>query len=99
MAWCALLGGSNTANPSPSPSPNLTLIPTLTSDTVNSDAEDDPDSPIAGMPVVRVWEAGLVRARRTVAAPSSWHAMVLAGVEASSPHLGVRPVLFSPEDH
>ena len=30
------------------------------SDTVNSDAEDDPDSPIAGMPVVRVWEAGLV---------------------------------------
>jgi NAD/NADP transhydrogenase beta subunit len=60
MAWCALLGGSNTANPSPSPSPNLTLIPTLTSDTVNSDAEDDPDSPIAGMPVVRVWEAGLV---------------------------------------
>ena len=60
MAWCALLGGSDTANPSPSPSPNLTLIPTLTSDTVNSDAEDDPDSPIAGMPVVRVWEAGLV---------------------------------------
>ena len=37
-----------------------TLTPTLTSDTVNSDAEDDPDSPIAGMPVVRVWEAGLV---------------------------------------
>ena len=28
------------------------------SDTVNSDAEDDPDSPIAGMPVIRVWEAG-----------------------------------------
>ena len=37
-----------------------TLPPTLTSDTVNSDAEEDPDSPIAGMPVVRVWEAGLV---------------------------------------
>ena len=27
------------------------------SDTVNSDAEDDPDSAIAGMPVIRVWTA------------------------------------------
>ena len=27
------------------------------SDTVNSDAEDDPASPIAGMPVLRVWKA------------------------------------------
>jgi hypothetical protein len=47
----------------------------------------------------RVGGTGLVRPRRAVAVPSSWHAMVLAGVEASSPHLGVRPVLFSPEDH
>jgi len=30
------------------------------SDTVNSDAEDDPGSAIAGMPVIRVWEAGNV---------------------------------------
>ena len=30
------------------------------SDTVNSDAEDDPGSPIAGMPVLRVWEAARV---------------------------------------
>ena len=27
------------------------------SDTVNSDAEDDPGSAIAGMPVIRVWTA------------------------------------------
>ena len=27
------------------------------SDTVNSDAEDDPSSAIAGMPVIRVWTA------------------------------------------
>jgi len=27
------------------------------SDTVNSDAEDDPDSAIAGMPVIRAWTA------------------------------------------
>jgi len=30
------------------------------SDTVNSDAEDDPNSAIAGMPVIRVWEADSV---------------------------------------
>ncbi|MDA2987328.1 MAG: NAD(P)(+) transhydrogenase (Re/Si-specific) subunit beta, partial [Actinomycetota bacterium] len=29
-------------------------------DTVNPAAEDDPTSPIAGMPVIRVWEAGNV---------------------------------------
>ena len=29
-------------------------------DTVNPAAEDDPTSPIAGMPVLRVWEAGQV---------------------------------------
>ena len=29
-------------------------------DTVNPAAEDDPTSPIAGMPVLRVWEAGNV---------------------------------------
>ncbi|KAJ1406332.1 beta subunit of NADP transhydrogenase, partial [Ochromonadaceae sp. CCMP2298] len=27
------------------------------SDTVNSDAEDDPDCSIAGMPVMRVWQS------------------------------------------
>ena len=30
------------------------------SDTVNSDAEDNPNSPIAGMPVLKVWNAGKV---------------------------------------
>jgi len=30
------------------------------SDTVNSDAEEDPESAIAGMPVVQVWKAGKV---------------------------------------
>jgi NAD(P) transhydrogenase subunit beta len=29
-------------------------------DTVNPAAEEDPTSPIAGMPVLRVWEAGQV---------------------------------------
>lgn len=29
-------------------------------DTVNPAAQDDPNSPIAGMPVLRVWEAGEV---------------------------------------
>ena len=29
-------------------------------DTVNPSAETEPDSPIAGMPVLRVWEAGRV---------------------------------------
>ena len=29
-------------------------------DTVNPDAMEKPDSPIAGMPVLRVWEAKLV---------------------------------------
>ena len=29
-------------------------------DTVNPSAETDPGSPIAGMPVMRVWEAGKV---------------------------------------
>jgi len=30
------------------------------SDTVNSDAEDDPTSAIAGMPVIQVWKSGRV---------------------------------------
>ena len=30
------------------------------SDTVNSDAEENPNSPIAGMPVLKVWNAGKV---------------------------------------
>lgn len=29
-------------------------------DTVNSAAEDDPNSPIAGMPVLKVWKANQV---------------------------------------
>ncbi len=29
-------------------------------DTVNPAAEDDPSSPIAGMPVIQVWKAGKV---------------------------------------
>ena len=33
------------------------LIPHLANDTVNSAAEDDPNSQIAGMPVLRVWNA------------------------------------------
>ena len=38
------------------PDANVVLV-IGASDTVNSDAEDDPGSAIAGMPVVRVWEA------------------------------------------
>jgi NAD(P) transhydrogenase len=33
-------------------------------DTVNSAAEDDPNSIIAGMPVIRVWKAGQVKKKK-----------------------------------
>lgn len=33
-------------------------------DTVNSAAQDDPNSPIAGMPVLQVWKADQVKFKR-----------------------------------
>jgi NAD(P) transhydrogenase len=41
------------------PQTDVTLV-VGASDTVNSDAEDDPSSSIAGMPVLRVWNSGKV---------------------------------------
>jgi NAD/NADP transhydrogenase beta subunit len=38
----------------------LCVRPALFADTVNPSAEDDPDSELYGMPVVRVWKAGHV---------------------------------------
>jgi hypothetical protein len=48
---------------------------------VNSDAEDNPESPIAGMPVLKVWEAGKViafkaRTARTCIFPPRTHATI-----------------------
>jgi NAD(P) transhydrogenase subunit beta len=54
-------------------------------DTVNPAAEDDPTSPIAGMPVLRVWEANdVVVFKRSMAAG-------YAGVQ--------NPLFFRPNSH
>jgi len=45
------------------------------SDTVNSGAEDDPNSPIAGMPVLKVWDA-----KKTIAFKRSMSSTGYAGV-------------------
>lgn len=38
----------------------IRMFSTGANDTVNSAAEDDPNSPIAGMPVLKVWKANQV---------------------------------------
>ena len=46
------------------------------SDTVNSGAEDDPNSPIAGMPVLKVWDA-----KKTISFKRSMGSTGYAGVQ------------------
>eukprot|EP00966_Prymnesium_polylepis_P074627 1731914-Prymnesium_polylepis.1 len=55
------------------------------SDTVNSDAEDDPTSAIAGMPVIQVRRATATRPTRERHAIAAWPPHVTAaGVEVGA---------------